>query len=93
MAAELPGPDGTRRQGFNGRWGGPGRENEFFSWFGVGQAYVGVPFYLVGSAIGSSRPSTFVATSTASASASPTQNGSVIERYRFPGRWTARRPR
>ena len=28
--------------------GGPGREGEFFSWFGVGQAYVAVPFYLAG---------------------------------------------
>ena len=28
--------------------GGPGREEEFFSWFGVGQAMVGVPFWFVG---------------------------------------------
>ena len=34
---------------FNVRRGGPGREEEFFSWFGVGQALVGLPFYYVGS--------------------------------------------
>ena len=28
------------RRGFNGSWGGPGRDDQFFSWFGVGQAFV-----------------------------------------------------
>ncbi len=42
---------------FNGRFGGPGREDEFFSWFGVGQAYVAVPFYLIGSTVGHVLPS------------------------------------
>src|SRR5262249_39471425 len=36
------------RQGFNVRRGGPGREQEFFSWSGPGQALVGCPFYLLG---------------------------------------------
>ncbi len=41
--------DGGR--GFNTHRGGPGREHESFSWFGVGQAYTGVPFYLMGRAL------------------------------------------
>ena len=49
---EVPDGQGGTRRGFNGRWGGPGREHEFFSWFGVGQAYVGVPLYLVGAWFG-----------------------------------------
>ncbi|MEW6073466.1 MAG: phospholipid carrier-dependent glycosyltransferase [Planctomycetota bacterium] len=32
--------------------GGPGREEELFAWFGVGQAYGGVPFYLAGRGLG-----------------------------------------
>jgi hypothetical protein len=28
--------------------GGPGRENQFFAWFGVGQAFVALPFYGLG---------------------------------------------
>jgi len=36
---------------FSVRKGGPGRENEYFSWFGVGQAVVGLPFYYVGSGL------------------------------------------
>lgn len=39
------------RQGFNVRRGGPGRESEFFSWYGVGQAYVGFPLYLLGASL------------------------------------------
>jgi hypothetical protein len=49
--------------GFNGRAGGPGREGEFFSWFGVGQAFVGFPFYLVGAGLGALFPSYDVANS------------------------------
>jgi hypothetical protein len=46
--------DGGR--GFNVRPGGPGREHERFSWFGVGQSFVGVPFYLAGAALRSAFP-------------------------------------
>ena len=38
-------------RGFNVRAGGPGREHERFSWFGVGQSFAGVPFYLAGAAV------------------------------------------
>lgn len=44
----TPEGDAVREQGFNGRYGGPGREGEYFSWFGVGQAFVAVPFYGLG---------------------------------------------
>ncbi len=44
-AAIIAARDGA---GFNVHRGGPGREDEVFSWFGVGQAYAGVPFYLAG---------------------------------------------
>jgi len=44
----TPEADAIRAQGFNGRLGGPGRSDEYFSWFGVGQAYVAVPFYILG---------------------------------------------
>lgn len=37
------------RPGFNVRRGKPGREHESFSWSGVGQALVAVPFYAAGS--------------------------------------------
>ena len=36
------------RQGFNVRRGGPGREQEFFNWSGIGQALVACPFYVGG---------------------------------------------
>jgi 4-amino-4-deoxy-L-arabinose transferase-like glycosyltransferase len=35
-------------QGFNVARGGAGREDEWFSWFGVGQALVALPFYAAG---------------------------------------------
>jgi len=44
------------RQGFNVRRGGPGREQEFFSWSGVGQPLVGFPFFLVGAAFAEAFP-------------------------------------
>jgi hypothetical protein len=37
------------RQGFNVRRGGPGREQEFFSWSGVGQPLGAFPLYVAGS--------------------------------------------
>ncbi|HEX6883941.1 MAG TPA: phospholipid carrier-dependent glycosyltransferase [Planctomycetota bacterium] len=40
------------RQGFNVRRGGPGREQEAFSWSGIGQALVAFPFYVAGSFVG-----------------------------------------
>jgi len=36
---------------FNMRAGGLGREDEWFSWFGVGQAFVGLPFYFAGTVL------------------------------------------
>lgn len=36
---------------FNVVPGGPGREHERFSWFGVGQAFTGLPFYYAGRAL------------------------------------------
>ena len=40
------------RQGFNVRRGGPGREQEFFSWSGVGQPLVALPLYAAGALVG-----------------------------------------
>jgi hypothetical protein len=40
------------RQGFNVRPGGPGREQEYFSWSGVGQPLLGFPFYVAGALVG-----------------------------------------
>jgi len=45
------------RSGFNVVEGGPGREGRHYSWFGVGQALVGVPFYFAGSALEAAFPS------------------------------------
>ncbi len=53
-AAIIAARDGA---GFNVRRGGPGREDQVFSWFGVGQAYVAVPFYLAGEILHRSFPS------------------------------------
>lgn len=39
------------RQGFNVRRGGPGREQEFFSWSGVGQPLAAVPLYMAGGVV------------------------------------------
>src|SRR5262245_22767147 len=39
------------RQGFNVRRGGPGREKEFFSWSGIGQGLVALPFYELGALV------------------------------------------
>lgn len=36
---------------FNIRAGGPGREDQHFSWFGVGQALMGLPFYYAGAGL------------------------------------------
>ena len=38
------------------RPGGPAREGEHFSWFGVGQALVGVPFYAAGALVSNLLP-------------------------------------
>jgi len=40
------------RQGFNVRAGKPGREQESFSWSGIGQPLVAFPFYIAGSFLG-----------------------------------------
>ena len=48
----TPEADAIVELGFNGRNGGPGREDEFFSWFGVGQAYLAMPLYALGSVVG-----------------------------------------
>ncbi len=42
---------GGSGSGFNVHEGSGERQGEYFSWFGVGQAFVGVPFYLLGSAL------------------------------------------
>jgi len=52
----TPEADAIVEASFNGRRGGPGREDEFFSWFGVGQAFVGFPFYCVGAVLGHLMP-------------------------------------
>ena len=44
----TPEADAIVGVGFNVHEGGPGREGQYFSWFGVGQAYVALPFYLAG---------------------------------------------
>jgi hypothetical protein len=40
------------RQGFNVRRGGPGREQEYFSWSGVGQPIAALPLYAAGALVG-----------------------------------------
>jgi len=40
------------RQGFNVRRGRPGREQEFFSWSGVGQPLAALPLYAAGALVG-----------------------------------------
>ena len=47
----TPEADAIVELGFNTHPGGPGREGESFSWFGVGQALVGLPFYYVGTGL------------------------------------------
>jgi len=44
------------RQGFNVARGGPGREQEFFSWSGIGQPLVAFPLYVAGSFLGRMLP-------------------------------------
>jgi hypothetical protein len=47
----TPEADAIVQARFDVREGGPGREGRFYSWFGVGQALVGVPFYVLGSGV------------------------------------------
>lgn len=47
IAAPRVGRTGT---GFGLAPGGPGREERLYSWFGVGQAFAGLPFYWAGAA-------------------------------------------
>jgi len=47
----TPEADAILEHNFNIKKGRPGRENEYFSWFGVGQALVALPFYYVGSGL------------------------------------------
>ena len=44
-------PLGRAGQGFGVAPGGPGREDRFYSWFGVGQAFAGLPFWWAGAAL------------------------------------------
>ena len=48
----TPEADAIIERGYNVHRGGPGREDETFSWYGIGQALVGLPFYLAGDALG-----------------------------------------
>ncbi len=43
-------PLGRSGSGFGVAPGGPGREDRFYSWFGVGQAFAAVPFWWAGAA-------------------------------------------
>ena len=53
----TPESDAIAELGFNCTSGVGERADEKFSWFGVGQAFVGVPFYMLGTALGRVFPS------------------------------------
>ncbi len=54
LAAPARGREGT---GFNVAEGGPLRQGRYYSWFGVGQAYTGVPLWWLGHGISKLAPS------------------------------------
>lgn len=52
----TPEADQIIRQQFNVVPGGPGREDRWYSWFGPGQALLGLPFYYVGQVVSLLQP-------------------------------------